>query len=381
MSYKYNLVKRENKIILAGYCNHKLDQVYAYHEQKIAVDNIYVARVKNILPHMKAAFVEVEDQTTCYLPFSEMKQVNIKQGDSVVVQVIRERMKTKEPTVSTNLTFQGRYLVLTSENTKIGYSHKLTKARKSMIQEVLQLEEQRDYGIIVRTNVNELSDVAPFLEELEVLRNRYRHIQSICETRTVTSCLERSIPAYSKMILEQKKEDVSVRTDDRELFEELETYLNTSNVPVSLEWYEDTYPLTKLLSLETILSELLQQNVWLKCGGTLVIEPTEALTVIDVNSGKFQGKHSKEDTVFKVNKEAAIEIARQLKLRNLSGIIIIDFINMDDKNNQEELLQILKREVTKDGVSTTVVGMTALGLVEVTRKKVYASLREQIDIF
>ncbi len=381
MNRKSSLLIKENKIILASYCNNELEQLYAYKDEKIAVGNIYVARVQNVLPHMKAAFVEVEDHTTCYLPFSEMKQVTIKQGDSIVVQVIRERMKTKEPTVSTNLTFQGRYLVLTSENTKIGYSHKLSKDKKSMIQDVLQLDESREYGLIVRTDVNDLSTATLFLEELEQLKKRYEYIKSIQENRTVTSCLERSTPAYMRAILEHNNETHVVRTDNRALYEMIQQTLEACNSSIQLEWYADSYPLAKLLSLDTILSELLQKKVWLKCGGTLIIEPTEALTVIDVNSGKFQGKRSKEDTVLKVNQEAAIEIARQLKLRNLSGIIIIAFINMEKVNNQEEILRILKNEVAKDNVPTTVVGMTPLGLVEVTRKKVYASLMEQMNIF
>ena len=169
-------------------------------------------------------------------------------------------------------------------------------------------------------------------------------------------------------------------TDDTKIYNELQNvFSNISDYAEKIRLYQDNFSLSKLYCIETKLQEALQKKVWLKCGGFLVIEPTEALTVIDVNSGKYEKKGDAEQYYKKVNEEAAIEIAKQLKLRNISGIIIVDFINMAVESNQKELLELLAQLVSKDTVKTYVIGMTSLGLVEMTRAKAEKPLREQIN--
>ena len=170
-------------------------------------------------------------------------------------------------------------------------------------------------------------------------------------------------------------------TDENAIFDELKNiYAESPEMQNKLRFYQDTFPLDKLYSIESKITEALSKKVWLKCGGFLIIEPTEALTVIDVNSGKFDKKGDSEAFYKKVNEEAACEIARQIKLRNISGIIIIDFINMSLESNQKALLDTLSRCVSKDKVKTHVIGMTSLGLVEMTRTKTAKPLAEQISI-
>ena len=180
-------------------------------------------------------------------------------------------------------------------------------------------------------------------------------------------------PAYLARLLDLYEESADVfLTDDKELYDEIQEYL-TVHQPEDLSklsFYEDRLlPMDKLYSLEHQLSLALQEKVWLNSGGYLIIQPTEALTVIDVNTGKYEGGKKQEKTFLKINKEAAIEIARQLRLRNISGIIIIDFINMEEKQSVDELLSLLNSELHKDPIPTTLVDMTKLSLVEITRKK------------
>ena len=172
----------------------------------------------------------------------------------------------------------------------------------------------------------------------------------------------------------------SIVTDDRGLYDQLKAYLKEEQPEdlEKLEFYDDSLlPLYKLYSLETVLDRALGKRVWLKSGGYLVIEPTEAMTVIDVNTGKYEGRKKMADTIRKINNEAAFTIAAQLRLRNLSGIIMVDFIDMEQEEDKKALLDCLKQAVSTDPVRTVVVDMTPLGLVELTRKKVRKPLYEQ----
>ena len=172
------------------------------------------------------------------------------------------------------------------------------------------------------------------------------------------------------------RQDTSeIVTDDPEIYDELK---NAASAELPIRLYNDSYPLSALYNLETALDRALGKIVWLKSGGYLVIEPTEAMTVIDVNTGKNTDKKTPEDVYLKTNLEAASEIAFQLRLRNLSGIIIVDFIDMKEEEHNKELLQMFRQYLNQDPVKTTLVDMTALGLVEVTRKKIKQPLYEQM---
>ena len=184
---------------------------------------------------------------------------------------------------------------------------------------------------------------------------------------------------YLKYVHANNVEDLRIITDLKDVYDQLIHEPNTYKKNVTFELYTDMqYPLIKLKSLETQIERAVSKNVWLRSGASLVIEPTEALTSIDVNTSKTEIRKKNEETFLQINIEAAYEVCRQIRLRNLSGIIIIDFINMDDKKNEQKLMQELKKAAKEDPVQTNIIDMTSLGLVEVTRKRTYRPFFEQL---
>ncbi|MCI8495356.1 MAG: ribonuclease E/G [Lachnospiraceae bacterium] len=361
-------------------------------DKQSILGNIYVGRVKNIVKNLNAAFIEIAPGLPCYYPMDNIQSplyvkkansLNLVQGDEVVVQVIRESTGKKPPKVSTNLNLTGKYLVLTSENTTLGISRKLSQEVRENLKKNLIFEENSDFGIIVRTNASNAS-TEEILVEYEQLKQEYFSIKDAAPHRTVFSCLKRNVPEYLHYLQNLNQEQLEgILTDDRELLEQIQKYLSQfpENVSSKLSFYEDSLlSLNKLYSLDTKLKEALQERVWLKSGGYLIIQPTEALTVIDVNSGKSTSKKQVQEHYLKINLQAAEEIAHQLRLRNLSGIIIVDFIDMKSQEDNQTLLKTLRACVRMDSVPVQVVDMTKLHLVELTRKKVKKSLAEQLQI-
>lgn len=245
----------------------------------------------------------------------------------------------------------------------------------------MTFEENSDYGIIVRTNAA-FASRQEILKEYQKLKEEFIHLKKTAPCRTTFSCLKESTPEYLHILQGLNRSLLEkVITDDPELFEKTALYLKhmQPEEKEKLTFYEDNLlSLNKLYHLDIRLKEALQEKVWLKSGGYLIIQPTEALTVVDVNSGKsISGKQAQEHYL-KINLEAAEELAHQLRLRNLSGIIIIDFIDMKSTQSQELLMQTLRSAVRSDSVPVQVVDRTKLNLVEITRKKVKKSLAEQV---
>lgn len=359
--------------------------------QQSILGNIYVGRVKNIVRNLNAAFIEIAPGMPCYYPLDEMKRplfvkkINSRglvQGDELVVQVSKENSKSKPPKVTTNLNFTGKYLVLSSENTQIGFSKKLEEQKREELKQELCFGNPGELGVIVRTNAADASK-EEILEEYEWLKQEYVHLKETAPYRTVFSCLKESTPEYLHILQNVNQSQLtSILTDDLELLGKIRGYLEHFQPEDlgKLTFYEDgMLSLSKLYRLEHRLKEALQEKVWLKSGGYLVIQPTEALTVIDVNSGKSISKKQVQEHYLAINLEAAEVIAHQLRLRNLSGIIIVDFIDMKSSQSQEQLMQKLRSAVSKDTVPVQVVDMTKLNLVELTRKKVKKTLAEQAE--
>lgn len=375
----------------ALYQEQKLIEVSLDSQQEEGIlGNIYVGRVKDIVKNLNAAFIEIAPGIPCYYALEELKnplyvkKINspkMVQSDEVVVQVVREKSKGKPPRVSTNLTFTGKYLVLTSENNTIGFSKKLDFETKNRLKNTLTFEKNQELGVIVRTNAAYAS-IDEILAEYHVLKREYLKIKEIYAHRTVFSCLRKQIPEYLSILQNLNQEQLhTILTDDMKIYEQIQEYLQEYQPENSkkLRFYEDRLvSLNKLYSLDIRLQEALQERVWLKSGGYLVIQPTEALTVIDVNSGKSIAKKQAQEHYLKINLEAAEEIAHQLRLRNLSGIIIIDFIDMKSEQDNDTLMKSLRAYVRTDHVQVQVVDMTKLHLVELTRKKIKKSLKEQL---
>lgn len=350
--------------------------------------NIYVGKVQNIVKNIHAAFIEIADGIMCYYSLDDKaepvftnpkKDSVMKIGDEVIVQVSKEGMKTKLPSVSSNLNFTGRYLVLTSQRKELGFSGKLNKEEKKRIREFLEGEMPENAGIIVRTNARNAKK-EEILEELKNLQTRYETLLKKEHSRVCFSLLEEHMPDYLQTLQNVYAQTLDgIVTDDPEVFQAVQNYLNCyGEYEIPLRFYEDKLlPLSKLYSLESVLERSLQERVWLKSGGFLVIQPTEAFVCIDVNTGKFSGKKEIQETFRKINLEAAKEIAWQLRLRNLSGIILIDFINMENQEDKKELLHTLQAYLNQDPIKGTVVDITPLNIVEVTRKKVRKPLLEE----
>lgn len=350
--------------------------------------NIYVGKVQNIVKNIHAAFIEIADGIMCYYSLDDKaepvftnpkKDSVMKIGDEVIVQVSKEGMKTKLPSVSSNLNFTGRYLVLTSQRKELGFSGKLNKEEKKRIREFLEGEMPKNAGIIVRTNARNAKK-EEILEELKNLQTRYETLLKKGHSRVCFSLLEEHMPDYLQTLQNVYTQTLDeIVTDDPEVFQAVQNYLNCyGEYEIPLRFYEDKLlPLSKLYRLESVLERSLQERVWLKSGGFLVIQPTEAFVCIDVNTGKFSGKKEIQETFRKINLEAAKEIAWQLRLRNLSGIILIDFINMENQEDKKELLHTLQAYLNQDPIKGTVVDITPLNIVEVTRKKVRKPLLEE----
>ena len=363
-------------------------------DQKSILGNIYVGQVENLASNIRAAFVRFGDGKKGYLPLSEGENaiftsgrkggVSLRPGDELLVQVSRDAMKGKLAALTTNLNFTGKYLVLTTGNKKIGFSAKLSReetapARKWLTSEME--DHERGYGLIVRTNAAD-APKEEFLHELEYLKKLYQKVAVTGRNRTCHSLLYEAEPFYLAAVRDIYSRDLEeIVTDIPEIYQRISEYL-VDFMPQEqekLRLYNDSLLLLyKLCRLETALEEIRREKIWLNSGGFLVIQQTEAFVSIDVNSGKYTAKKKAEETYRKINLEAAREIARQLRPRNLSGIILIDFINMENPDHRDELFHVLQKYLRRDPVKSRAVDITPLHILEMTRKKIRRPVTEEL---
>lgn len=365
----------------------KAMEIRCYEADSI-LGNVYRARVSNLSPNINAAFVDIKKGESCYLSMDDYHGEKLKVGDLVTVQVVRDKIKTKRYAVTTDISLQGDYAV-TTLFAPVGVSSKITdsarkKELKTLMQNLLIAEQDAQFylaegnvaeierikkltlGGIIRTQAEHAEDAA-ITREIEGQARLLYSIMKKSEYATQYTCLYHTEVEYIKDIRRMYAlQDVEIVTDIPEVTEAI------PEIPL----YTDEYTLTLRYSLASLLEKTLSKRAYLKSGAYLVIEPTEAMTVIDVNSGKsIKGKNA-EEQFLKINIEAAKEIARQLRLRNISGIVMIDFINMKEESHNHGLMKNLAEYVRTDPVRTTVVDMTKLGLVELTRQKGKRALHE-----
>ena len=365
-------------------------------QEKSILGNIYTGQVENIASNIQAAFVQIEPGKRCYYSLAEAQRAvfsagrkgngPLRPGDELLVQVSRDAMKGKLPALTSNLNFTGRYLVLTTGDKKFGLSSKLALEDRHRLSGWLKEEAERpdkEFGIIVRTNAADASK-EEILKELEWLKGRYHKAVVQGRNRTCFSLVLETEPFYVAAVRDAYGRDLDeIITDVPEIREMILGYLEeiSPELKEKLRFYQDKLlPLYKLYRVETALDAIQKEKVWLNSGGFLVIfiQTTEALTVIDVNSGKYTGKKKMEETFRKINLEAAAEIGRQLRLRNLSGIILIDFINMENPDHREELFHVLQKLLRKDPIKSRAIDITPLHILEMTRKKVRRPVIEDI---
>ena len=401
MDNKLVITKKDNMIISASFEGRDMVQVSVNTSEEDGIlGNIYLGKVKNIVKNINAAFIEIAEGRMCYYSMSEnrypimaksmeytreqgLTETKVKIGDELIVQVAKEDVKTKAPVVSSNLNFTGKFAALTYGKADVGVSAKILDVKeRKRLRNIAKRYISKEYGFIIRTNAAYIPE-ENIVAEMKKLVEAYENIRAFGIHKNRFSLLYSTPPGYICDIRDSYTENVNeFITDDIELYKHMKDYLETSQ-PEDLDklrlYQDNTLNLANLYDIPEKLEGAIHPMVWLKSGGTLVIQPTEALTVIDVNTGKATtGKKQVQETFLKVNREAAKEIARQIRLRNLSGIIIIDFIDMELKQSKELLMEELQEYLKKDPVKTTLVDMTALGLVEVTRKKVRRPLHEQI---
>ena len=390
---KILILKLYDKLLCLLLNGNRILSAHAQNEKSIAIGDIYIGKVQNISRNINAAFVDLGNKYLTFLPLSDAKAATvlnrtpdgtIKPGDELLIQLTKEPLKTKLAGVTTRISLSGRYVVVRTHtadagNDSVQVSSKLNKKQQNRFRSLEALQNlSGQYQIIVRTNAAALTEETPLTEEAEALTEKLTHLLEIADKRTCYSCLYRSQPDYITFIQNAYRTEYDeVVTDLPDIYEALQASFQDTDIPI--RFYEDSLlPLHKLYCVETRIQELLAAKVWLKSGGYLVIEPTEALISIDVNTGKCETGQNAEETFMKINREAAEMIAVQLRARNLSGMILVDFINLKHKEQEQQLLEYMHRLLKQDPVTANAVDMTGLGLMEITRKKTGPNFAQQM---
>lgn len=397
MSHELMITNYENHICACYYEDHRLTELQILPDltgtaktkaaSEFILGNIYVAKVQNVVKNLDAAFVEIQPGVVCYYSLKEnhhhflnpKNTEKVAVGDELLVQVTKEAIKTKAPLASSELHLTGNLVIVTFGTDKIGISNKLPKDEKTLAMKfALEKKLPKGYGAIIRTNAYE-SSLEAMEQEFDRLLERLMTIVEQAGFRKAYSCLYQERTSLVKLIDDyNNKELVHIITDLPEVYTGLLEQLPKEETCKAELFKEGLQPLYAIYRLDRDWKEITDKRVWLKSGAYLVIEQTEAMVVIDVNTGKSVNKKKREEHFLKVNQEAATEIARQLRLRNLSGIILIDFIDMENITHKEQLIYHLCNEIRKDRIQTSYIDMTGLNLIELTRKKVQKSLAEQI---
>jgi Rne/Rng family ribonuclease len=373
----------EERDLVEHYVTRKASESY--------VGNIYVGRVQNVLPGMEAAFVDIGKGRNGVLYAGEVNyddddieakapriEQALKPGQTVVVQVTKDPMGTKGARLTQQLSLAGRFCVLAIEDGTVGISRKLTDAERDRLRETLREIKPEGYGLIVRTAAAGATD-----EQLEAdvkrLLSRWEAVQErLADAKPLTEVYREPELAMRVIRDVYGPEFVELICDDADLTEQISEYLTdvSPELAATLQRYAGDEPLFTAYEVTNQVRRALEKKVWLPSGGYLIIEKTEAMWVIDVNTGKFVGDSNLEETVLKNNLEAAEEIARQLRLRDMGGIIVIDFVDMIVPANRDEVLKRFKRELARDKTKSRVMEISKLGLVQMTRKNVSQGLTE-----
>ena len=354
------------------------------HDNESLVGNIYSARVENILQgqfafinigYKKNAFLQLDDirQSNLYINENGTKKLNIKNGNQILVQCLKDSKGLKGPLVTSELSFTGRYIVLLKNNfNQITISRKIEdtverKRLKTIISNIIS----KEYSVIIRTEATNIDE--------ETLKSEFLNLKNLCEdilSKGVylkpPAVIYKENKIYEKslkLLLKDDIDNIIINSPDEKnyILDILKNYNLHEDI---LKIYDGDLNIFEEYELETQIEKALHNKVWLKSGGFLIIEQTEAFIVIDVNTGKFTDKKGKNNIILKTNIEAGKEIVRQIRLRNLSGMIIIDFINMNSEEDKEKFLFEFKNFIKEDRIGINIVGMTELGLMQLTRKKV-----------
>ena len=365
------------------------------------VGNIYLGKVSRVLPGMQSAFIDIGLEKAAFLHVADMwrpqcefyavdqPQVPIEklifQGQSLMVQVIKEPIGTKGARLSTQISIAGRMLVLLPQDDHIGVSTRIEPIEhreqlRDKLTSIVKLLPGAGNGFILRTNAEDASD-AQLEEDVKYLRRIWEDISLKSKTLPPGSLLYKDVNLLQRVLRDLVTEQTrSIKIDSEPDYEKLSEF-GKRYMPAAvekLELFNRDRPIFDYFAIEEELVKAMQRRVELKSGAYLIIDQTEALTTIDVNTGGYIGARNFDETIFKANLEATAEITRQLRLRNLGGIVIIDFIDMARDDHKQQVLEELIKQLNNDKVKTSVSGFSALGLVEMTRKRVRESLSHML---
>lgn len=337
--------------------------------------NIYIGSIKNIVPGIKAAFVDIGKEKNAFIHFEDLYKINeeIKLNKKILVQVQKNPIKQKGAKLTANIKLTGRQIVLMPKTNFITISRKIEdEDQKQRLKEIVEKHIPNGFGAIIRTSCISATE-EEISQDIQRLVNRWNNIQKdMLENESDLPCLiEENNDIIKSLILGTADGNMNRIVTNNEMFnKEIENFLEAYNLDknVKVGYEKDVF---EKYTMQKELQELENNKVWLRCGGYIVIDKTEALTAIDVNSGKCVGKNNLEDTILRVNTEAAKEIAKQLRLRDIGGIIIIDFIDMQEDISKTKLLNCFVEETKKDRDKVQVEGFSKLNLLELTRKQMY----------
>jgi ribonuclease G len=374
--------------------------------EKGLVGNVYLGKVSRVLPGMQSAFVDIGLERAAFLHVADLWssvatrhadgegtnaalvpiEKQIFEGQSLMVQVIKDPIGSKGARLSSQISIAGRMLVYLPQDNHIGVSQKIAPdQREALKQRVLTLlrEDQPEGatgGFILRTNGEDASD-QELLEDIRYLRKTWQRIREAALVNAPKSVLHQDLDLLQRVLRDLVSDETqTIRIDSREQHERLRQF-GLEYMPAAaakLQHYKGERPIFDLFGIDDDVARALGRRVDLKSGGYLIIDQTEALTTVDINTGAFTGARNFDETIFKTNLEAAGALARQLRLRNLGGVIIADFIDMVREDHREAVLQELRKQLSRDRVKTSASDFSPLGLVEMTRKRTRESLAHQL---
>ena len=363
--------------------------------------NIYVGRVQNVLPGMEAAFIDIgipkngvlyrgdvqfeaEDDESNKSSSSLRIEQMLRAGQTILCQVTKNPIGAKGARLTQEVSLPGRFVVLVPNSSAFGISKRLGDSERRRLRKITDEIRPSGHGLIVRTAAEGVA-ADELRRDVDSLVAKWTEIEAQAARSNEPRLIYRDLDLAVRILREELNADYrGVLIDDRDLFEKVRDYVNAVNPELAdrIEFYDEStedLPLFERYFVHEQLHKALDRKVWLPSGGSLIIERTEALTVIDVNTGKNVGKSNLEETVFRNNLEAADEVARQLRLRDIGGIIVIDFIDMESKKNRDEVAAALRDALSRDKTRSQVFDISELGLVEMTRKRVSEGLLESVS--
>ena len=382
----------EGRALIEHYLSRPADDVGEIH------GNVYLSKVQNVLPGMEAAFVDIGTPKNAVLYRGDLQfdaedleggqrpriEQVLRARQTIIAQVTKNPIAHKGARLTQEVSLAGRFVVLVPNSTTYGISKRLPDSERKRLRSILDKVKPKQHGIIVRTAAENITE-EEIARDVRRLAQQWEEIETLSKSAKAPSLLYREPEMAFRFIREEFNKDFrGVVIDDREMYEQVRSYVESINPALvdRISYHDpevETLPLFERHHVHEQLRKALDRKVWLPSGGSLIIETTEALTVVDVNTGKNVGKSSLEETVYRNNLEAAEEIARQLRLRDIGGIIVIDFVDMEVKSNRENVARTLRDALGRDKTRTQVFDISDLGLVEMTRKRIGEGLLQSFS--